>query len=317
MCNALQQADTSCKASSWSLLIQNCFLNFFKIFATLLTKAVNWVPFPFPHSLSLHFPTPSISSLSISSQSDLHRLCQPALQRLWWVYCAKVLATPELINIPLLHHQCNHWLHHNLDHRPSQRLYTATCFALLCLIIIWQIVRVCRRWVEWDSHCVDSAVIVFITTTTITTFTITTTTSHHHHHHIMVTTTIIMTVNTVKIAKISITIIIMRFTISPVTKWPKDQLDNFAGTGMLTCVPPYLSQGLVVHTLKNYIKVFQKDLLVLSDLVTFINWDFMSALQLFTYIEPYLKGFLTMFIGIPYLTMCATRTEMTQVRKRR
>ena len=27
------------------------------------------------------------------------------------------------------------------------------------------------------------------------------------------------------------------------------------------------------------------------------------------------KGFLTMFIGIPYLTMCATRTEMTQVLK--
>jgi len=50
------------------------------------------------------------------------------------------------------------------------------------------------------------------------------------------------------------------------------------GTGMLTCVPPFLSQGLVVHTLKNYI-----------------------------------KGFLTMFIGIPYLTMCATRTEMTQM----
>ena len=29
------------------------------------------------------------------------------------------------------------------------------------------------------------------------------------------------------------------------------------------------------------------------------------------------KGFLTMFIGIPYLTMCATRTEMTQVVKKK
>lgn len=50
------------------------------------------------------------------------------------------------------------------------------------------------------------------------------------------------------------------------------------GTGMLTCVPPFLSQELVVHTLKNYI-----------------------------------KGFLTMFIGIPYLTMCASHTEMAQM----
>ena len=28
-----------------------------------------------------------------------------------------------------------------------------------------------------------------------------------------------------------------------------------SGTGMLTCVPPFLSQTLVAHTLKNYIKV--------------------------------------------------------------
>ena len=27
------------------------------------------------------------------------------------------------------------------------------------------------------------------------------------------------------------------------------------GTGMLTCVPPYLTQALVAHSLKNYIKV--------------------------------------------------------------
>ena len=28
------------------------------------------------------------------------------------------------------------------------------------------------------------------------------------------------------------------------------------GTEMLTCVPPYLSQSLVVHLMKNYIKAF-------------------------------------------------------------
>lgn len=46
------------------------------------------------------------------------------------------------------------------------------------------------------------------------------------------------------------------------------------GTGMLTCVPPFLSQDLVVHTLKNYI-----------------------------------KAFLTTFVGIPYLTICASKSE--------
>merc|ERR1719278_1690415 len=47
------------------------------------------------------------------------------------------------------------------------------------------------------------------------------------------------------------------------------------GTGMLTCVPPFLSQALVAHTLKNYI-----------------------------------KAFLATFVGIPYLTLCAGNTEL-------
>jgi len=50
------------------------------------------------------------------------------------------------------------------------------------------------------------------------------------------------------------------------------------GTGMLTCVPPFLSQTLVAHTLKNYI-----------------------------------KAFLATFVGIPYLTLCAGNTELQQV----
>ena len=47
---------------------------------------------------------------------------------------------------------------------------------------------------------------------------------------------------------------------------------------MLTCVPPYLSQDMVVHLLKNII-----------------------------------KAFLATFMGIPYLTICAEKTELPQV----
>ena len=38
------------------------------------------------------------------------------------------------------------------------------------------------------------------------------------------------------------------------------------GTGMLTCVPPFLSQTLVAHTLKNYIKVDTNIIFVLFDI---------------------------------------------------
>ena len=110
-----------------------------------------------------------------------------------------------------------------------------------------------------------------------------------------------------------------------------DDHHNNPGTGMLTCVPPFLSQGLVVHTLKNYIKVFQK--IIFSIFLILSDWPFtpryhvsftitkISTLMIIDRwplcsFEPYLKGFLTMFIGIPYLTMCATRTEMTQVLKK-
>ena len=97
----------------------------------------------------------------------------------------------------------------------------------------------------------------------------------------------------------SIMSIITKFTIS-------------AGTGMLTCVPPFLSQALVVHTLKNYIKVFENE--------NYINISCQLYKMTLEIIDFYCfnitsKGFLTMFIGIPYLTMCATRTEMTQVLK--
>jgi len=47
------------------------------------------------------------------------------------------------------------------------------------------------------------------------------------------------------------------------------------GTGMLTCVPPFLSQALVAHTLKNYI-----------------------------------KAFLATFIGLPYLGLCSASTQL-------
>eukprot|EP00090_Calanus_glacialis_P020824 TRINITY_DN32142_c0_g1_i1.p1 TRINITY_DN32142_c0_g1~~TRINITY_DN32142_c0_g1_i1.p1 ORF type:complete len:351 (-),score=61.21 TRINITY_DN32142_c0_g1_i1:68-1120(-) len=47
------------------------------------------------------------------------------------------------------------------------------------------------------------------------------------------------------------------------------------GSGMLTCVPPFLSQDMVVHLLKNII-----------------------------------KAFLATFIGIPYLSICAEKTEL-------
>jgi len=46
------------------------------------------------------------------------------------------------------------------------------------------------------------------------------------------------------------------------------------GTGMLTCVPPFLSQDMVVHLLKNI-----------------------------------MKAFLATFMGIPYLSLCAQKTE--------
>ena len=39
-----------------------------------------------------------------------------------------------------------------------------------------------------------------------------------------------------------------------------------SGTGMLTCVPPFLSQTLVAHTLKNYIKVDTNIIFVLFDI---------------------------------------------------
>jgi len=50
-----------------------------------------------------------------------------------------------------------------------------------------------------------------------------------------------------------------------------------SGTGMLTCVPPYLSQDIVVHFLKNII-----------------------------------KAFLATFIGVPYLSMCAETTQVSK-----
>ena len=47
---------------------------------------------------------------------------------------------------------------------------------------------------------------------------------------------------------------------------------------MLTCVPPFLSQDMVVHLLKNII-----------------------------------KAFLATFIGIPYLSICAEKNEIPQL----
>ena len=49
---------------------------------------------------------------------------------------------------------------------------------------------------------------------------------------------------------------------------------------MLTCVPPFLSQGLVVHLLKNI-----------------------------------MKAFLATFIGFPFLNICGQETMKTQVNK--
>ena len=78
---------------------------------------------------------------------------------------------------------------------------------------------------------------------------------------------------------------------------------------MLTCVPPFLSQKLVVHTLKNYIKV------PFSSAHLFFKrrsyWTVYNRYNL--QLEHNFQGFLTMFIGIPYLTMCASHTEMAQV----
>ena len=91
---------------------------------------------------------------------------------------------------------------------------------------------VCWHWVEWDSHCVDTAAIVVIIIVII-----------------IISSIIITDVKEqkmiIKMQK-SMMFIITWFTIS-------------AGTGMLTCVPPFLSQALVVHTLKNYIKVFENE----------------------------------------------------------
>ena len=68
----------------------------------------------------------------------------------------------------------------------------------------------------------------------------------------------------------------------------------FPGTGMLTCVPPFLSQTLVAHTLKNYIKV-----------AITIFLDFTIII-----ITIYTQAFLATFVGIPYLTLCAGNTEL-------
>lgn len=50
------------------------------------------------------------------------------------------------------------------------------------------------------------------------------------------------------------------------------------GTGMLTCVPPFLSQDMVVHFLKNVI-----------------------------------KAFLATFLGVPYLKICAEQNDLPQI----
>ena len=56
------------------------------------------------------------------------------------------------------------------------------------------------------------------------------------------------------------------------------ELSLMLGTGMLTCVHPFLSQDLVTHILKNII-----------------------------------KAFLATFIGLPFLKIASGRTELTQV----
>ena len=55
----------------------------------------------------------------------------------------------------------------------------------------------------------------------------------------------------------------------------------FPGTGMLTCVPPFLSQTLVAHTLKNYIKVA---IIIFHNFTFFIFLDFTITILLFTII---------------------------------
>ena len=57
-----------------------------------------------------------------------------------------------------------------------------------------------------------------------------------------------------------------------------DEQFFFTGTGMLTCVPPYLSKDIVVHFLKNII-----------------------------------KAFLATFIGVPYLSLCADTAPLPKV----
>merc|ERR1711915_920919 len=51
------------------------------------------------------------------------------------------------------------------------------------------------------------------------------------------------------------------------------------GTGMLTCVPPFLTTNIVVDLLKNYI-----------------------------------KAFLATGLGLPFIKLCAEKTESNQVR---
>ena len=78
----------------------------------------------------------------------------------------------------------------------------------------------------------------------------------------------------------------------------------FPGTGMLTCVPPFLSQTLVAHTLKNYIKVtiifiiFILDFFIITINITIIKF------------LVFIQAFLATFVGIPYLTLCAGNTEL-------
>ena len=76
----------------------------------------------------------------------------------------------------------------------------------------------------------------------------------------------------------------------------------FPGTGMLTCVPPFLSQTLVAHTLKNYIKVTIVFIIFIVDffIITKIIIKFLVTIQ----------AFLATFVGIPYLTLCAGNTEL-------
>ena len=76
----------------------------------------------------------------------------------------------------------------------------------------------------------------------------------------------------------------------------------FPGTGMLTCVPPFLSQTLVAHTLKNYIKVTIIFIIFILDFFIITN----SIIKFLVIIQ----AFLATFVGIPYLTLCAGNTDL-------